>query len=142
MGTRSVICIEYGDTKVNLYRHWDGYISVGGYELATLLNHYPNMKQFILGCLNRQRGIYVHDIERPLYELLDCDASGVGDAEYIYKIKTKKFEAGLDASIEVLNVPYGKKPISIFKAKGNLLDVKKKFFDFCNDEMLKARKVA
>lgn len=142
MGTRSVICIEYGDTKVNLYRHWDGYISEGGYQLATLLNHYPNIKEFIKACLNRQRDIYIHDMDRPLYELLDCDDTGVGDAEYVYKIKTKKFEAGLNASIEVFHIPYGAKATSIFKAKGQLIDIKQKFFDFCNEAMLKARKVA
>lgn len=142
MATRSVICIEYGDTKVNLYRHWDGYISEGGYQLATLLKHYPDIQEFVKACLNRQRDIYIHDMDRPLYELLDCDASGVEDAEYIYIIKTQKFEAIKKAYIEVLHKPYGSKSASIFKAQGKLIDVKEKFFDFCNDAMLKARKVA
>ena len=39
MGTRCNVVINYEETKINLYRHWDGYYSETGYDLAVRLNH-------------------------------------------------------------------------------------------------------
>ena len=39
MGTRCNVVINYEETKINLYRHWDGYYSETGYDLAVRLHH-------------------------------------------------------------------------------------------------------
>ena len=97
MSTRSLDKLNFGWLKF-IYRHWDGYVAVGGKDFASLLNHYNKGEDLIKGMLNRQRGIYVYDIDKPLYSLEYTDSIGQ-DYEYIVKLPT--FEANNKMVVEV-----------------------------------------
>tara|TARA_R110001583_G_scaffold85135_2_gene223238 strand:+ start:24648 stop:25058 length:411 start_codon:yes stop_codon:yes gene_type:complete len=128
MATRSIIKINYGDTKLTLYRHHDGYLAVGGYDLACFLQTYPRASKLIKAMINRQRGIYIHDMETSLYSIESC--SNIGE-EYTYIIN---FETETQIKIEVLS--YNE---VIFLEYGNSEEVIKAFYKLCNDEQYRAR---
>lgn len=136
MGTRCTISIHYGKTKLNLYRHWDGYVSETGYELSQLLLGHKTVLSFIKGVINQKRAPYHMDIDRNQYELLDCDVSKVGDAEFRYFFKSKEAEAGLDFSVEVLKRTSFENDTwqTIFKDKGKKDHVAKNYMHFCRQE--------
>ena len=78
MGTRSNILIEYGSTKIFLYRHWDGYPEVTGYDLARILSR-PNEPDKKLGWAGT---FLTRLLEQDDYELT-TDLHG--DIEYLYQ---------------------------------------------------------
>lgn len=147
MSTRSIYKLKYGLTKVVLYRHWDGYISVGGKDFASLLNHYQNGAELIKGMLNRQRGIYVHDIEQPLYSMEYTDNIG---QEYEYIVNLPTFEANNKMVVEVRERKIELNPLAkpgeqytdrwhtIYKKSGARENVVKDFLKYCTDEETKA----
>lgn len=142
MSTRSIYKLSFGQTKVIIYRHWDGYVAVGGKDFASLLNHYKKGEDLIKGMLNRQRGIYVYDIDKPLYSLEYTDNIGQ-DYEYIVKLPT--FEANNKMVVEVrersiikVGEEYTDKWKTIYKKSGAREDVVKDFLKFCTEEETKA----
>ena len=141
MSTRSIYKLQYGKTKIVIYRHWDGYVAVGGKDFACLLNHYKDGAKLINGMLNRQRGIYVHDIDQPLYSLEYTDNIGQ-DYEYIVKLPT--FEANNKMEVEVrerrlvqIGDNYIDKWTSIYKKSGAREVVVKDFLNYCEEEETK-----
>ena len=88
MGTRCNVVINYEETKINLYRHWDGYYSETGYDLAVRLNHSfnkignANAEKFFDSVFNAQRSVSVHDMDKKQYELT---TELHGDIEYLYE---------------------------------------------------------
>ena len=142
MSTRSLYKLNFGQTKVIIYRQWDGYVAVGGKDFASLLNHYKKGEDLIKGMLNRQRGIYVYDIDKPLYSLEYTDNIGQ-DYEYIVKLPT--FEANNKMVVEVrersiikVGEEYTDKWKTIYKKSGAREDVVKDFLKFCTEEETKA----
>jgi len=147
MSTRSIYKLNFGKTKVIIYRHWDGYIAVGGKDFASLLNHYQKGEDLIKGMLNRQRGIYVSDIDQPLYSLEYTDDIG---QEYEYIVKLPTFEANNKMVVEVKERKIEHNPLAkpgeqytdrwhtIYKKSGAREDVVKDFLNYCTEEETKA----
>ena len=107
-----------------------------------MLNHYKKGEDLIKGMLNRQRGIYVYDIDKPLYSLEYTDNIGQ-DYEYIVKLPT--FEANNKMVVEVrersiikVGEEYTDKWKTIYKKSGAREDVVKDFLKFCTEEETKA----
>jgi hypothetical protein len=90
MSTRTNIVIELGQTSVILYRHYDGYPSCTGLNLAELLVTHQKAGDFLRAILAEQYEESrfddgtPHRPARPIYEL----TTGIhGDIEYLYRIK-------------------------------------------------------
>jgi hypothetical protein len=106
MSTRSIVKIKADENTIIFYRHWDGYIEEGGYQLACILNATKTYSKFVKALINQQRPIYEHDIGHPLYELVN--SSNLGE-EYTYLIEfkwdKKKGDLG-EAQVSVLKNHY------------------------------------
>ena len=142
MSTRGNIIIKYGNTKVVFYRHHDNYISEGGYELATLIKHNVNAPALIKDMMTRQRGIYIGDMDRPLYKLSSALA---GDSEYDYYLTYGGDYLDQTLSIKVVQHCYGgysTKNIDhkIYSKSGMVGAVADDFYKYCYDEHMKAFK--
>ena len=98
MGTRCNVIVKHGDTKINLYRHWDGYYAETGYDLMTRLWHSMgagrfdgsigfSFNKFATNLINAKREPYRYDpAEKEQYEL----TNGIhGDVEFIYRFTWK-----------------------------------------------------
>ena len=137
MSTRGNIIIKYGATKVVFYRHHDNYISEGGYELATLIKHNVNAPALIKDMLTRQRGIYIHDMDRPLYKL--CSALA-GDSEYTYTLTFGGDYLSQTLSIKVVNHTYDAGDLTIYSKSGMVGAVANDFYEYCYKEHMDAFK--
>tara|TARA_Y100001937_G_C7079560_1_gene312248 strand:+ start:322 stop:792 length:471 start_codon:yes stop_codon:yes gene_type:complete len=88
MGTRCNVVINYGQTKINLYRHWDGYYAETGYDLAMRLFHSFNgagntsAERFFDNVYNAQREPNIHD--KPGKRQYELTTEKHGDIEYYY----------------------------------------------------------
>lgn len=80
MGTRTNIIVEYGATKTFIYRHWDGYPAVTGYDLIKLYRETNGAGGFVSALLAAQR----ENEELPQYELT---TEVHGDIEFLYVIR-------------------------------------------------------
>jgi len=139
MSTRGNVIIKYGATKVVFYRHHDNYISEGGYELATLIKHNVNAPALIKDMMTRQRGIYIGDMDRPLYRLSSALA---GDSEYSYILTYGGDYLDQTLSIKVVNHAYNAGDITIYSKSGMVGAVADDFYKYCYDEHMKAFKQA
>ena len=79
MSTRSSVIINYGQTQLIIYRHWDGYIEEAGKDLATKLN----------GCYFDDDRKYFNIAKFVSKLLIDDDTYRIttqlhGDLEYCY----------------------------------------------------------
>jgi len=137
MSTRGNVVIKYGNTKVVFYRHHDNYISEGGYELATLIKHNVNAPALIKDMLTRQRGIYIHDMDRPLYKL--CSALA-GDSEYTYTLTFGGDYLSQTLQIKVVNHTYYGGEVTIYSKSGMVGAVADDFYQYCSKEHMEAFK--
>ena len=140
MSTRGNVIIKYGATEVVFYRHHDNYISEGGYELATLIKHNVNAPALIKDMMTRQRGIYIGDMDRPLYRLSSALA---GDSEYSYILTYGGDYLDQTLSIKVVNHTYDRGDITIYNksaySKSGLVGaVADDFYEYCYKEHMKA----
>ena len=85
--------------------------------------------------MGRQRGIYIHDMDRPLYRLADGLA---GDSEYTYELTYSGRYDDLQLSIKVIEHRYEADDFTIYSKSGSLEAVSKDFFEYCNKEHMKA----
>jgi hypothetical protein len=134
MSTRSIIKIISDNNTIHFYRHWDGYLEEGGYELACLLKANRSYTKFIKALINQQRPIYEHDMGHPLYELVY--GADMGE-EYTYYIEFKyDYSKGIfkEAEINVTEHHYKKPDIWLFK---NYISIDK-FMKICSDKKYKA----
>ena len=76
MGTRCNIKIETGNTKLWVYRHWDGYPAETGVDLARKLVNVKSSKEFINKLLND--------------DAYEVTTGQHGDIEYLYNISFSK----------------------------------------------------
>ena len=127
MATRSIIKINYGDTKLTLYRHHDGYIAEGGYDLSCLLKTYPKATKLITAMINRQRSISSYDVESPLYSIQPCDNMG---EEYTYCLDFLEDKLCLT----IIKRNYG----TLFTEYDTCETVASKFYKYCFDERTKS----
>jgi len=135
MSTRGNVIIKYGNTKVIFYRHHDNYISEGGYELATLIKHNVNAPALIKDMMTRQRGIYISDMDRPLYRLSSALA---GDSEYTYTLTYGGDYLEQTLSIKVVNHNYDAADLTIYSKSGMVGAVANDFYEYCFKEHMKA----
>jgi len=135
MSTRGNVIVKYGATKVVFYRHHDNYISEGGYELATLIKHNVNAPALIKDMLTRQRGIYIHDMDRPLYRL---ESATAGDSEYTYTLTFGGDYLDQTLSIKVVNHNYDADDLTIYSKSGMVGAVADDFYQYCFKEHMKA----
>ena len=83
MSTRSNILITNNDTKIWLYRHYDGYLKEAGYNIASCLAQSTDLHEFMEQLLSQKHEPSMYREARPIYEF----TSGMhGDIEYLYKI--------------------------------------------------------
>ena len=98
MGTRCNVIVKHGDTKINLYRHWDGYYAETGYDLMTRLWHCMgagrfdgsrgfHFNKFVTNLINAKREPYRFDpADAEQYQL----TNGIhGDVDFIYRFTWK-----------------------------------------------------
>ena len=97
MATRSNIVVTYGDSKTFIYRHWDGYLSVTGYDIASTLMHHPNPKSFVRELLNKKEDCSFTRDGKYQYELT---SEIHGDIEWLYKINFPTFYTKNDIFIK------------------------------------------
>ena len=83
MSTRSNILITNNDTKIWLYRHYDGYLKEAGYNIASCLAQSTDLHEFMGQLLSQKHEPSMYREARPIYEF----TSGMhGDIEYLYKV--------------------------------------------------------
>jgi len=132
MATRSIIKVSYGQTNITLYRHWDGYLAEGGYDLACILKHKTNAESFIKQLITQKRGLSSHEIDTPLYEIVNSDNVGE-EFKYIFNFS---FDGHLDLKVEKREgwtESYWK---TVFKGNGDPKEVVKDFLRICKEDRL------
>ena len=83
MSTRSNIFVTNNQTKIWLYRHYDGYLKEAGYNIASCLAQSKNLHEFLELLLSQKHEPSMYREARPIYEF----TSGMhGDIEYLYTI--------------------------------------------------------
>ena len=83
MSTRSNILITNNDTRIWLYRHYDGYLKEAGYNIASCLAQSSDLHEFMAQLLSQKHEPSMYREARPIYEF----TSGIhGDIEYLYTI--------------------------------------------------------
>lgn len=106
MSTRANILIKCGENQIWLYRHFDGYLSETGYNLASILANSKSFNDFLYELLDQKYDSTVYRQSQKVYEF----TSGMhGDIEYLYTLefsnKTKfsvKFTAEAVMKEEIL----------------------------------------
>lgn len=83
MGTRCNVIINFGDTKVRIYRHWDGYLAMTGQDVFNKIQS-ATKKDYNSG----KDAINIAQLVQSF--LIDgnyrLDSEQAGDLEYIYEI--------------------------------------------------------
>tara|TARA_Y100000385_G_C13009257_1_gene600898 strand:- start:584 stop:976 length:393 start_codon:yes stop_codon:yes gene_type:complete len=84
MSTRANILIKCGENQIWLYRHFDGYLSETGYNLASILANSKSFNGFLYELLNQKYEPNIHRQSQKVYEF----TSGMhGDIEYLYTLE-------------------------------------------------------
>ena len=83
MSTRSNIVVNYGDSKIFIYRHWDGYLEATGYDIASTLIHHSNPNSFVRALLSKKEDSSFTRAANYQYELT---SEIHGDIEWLYTI--------------------------------------------------------
>lgn len=84
MSTRSNILIQYGSTKIYLYRHCDGYPAINGVDLADAIGKAKSPGALVADLLSRRYEKQSYETEaRPIYELT---TDFHGDIEWAYVV--------------------------------------------------------
>lgn len=83
MSTRSNILITNNDTKIWLYRHYDGYLKEAGYNIASCLAQSTDLDEFMAQLMSQKHEPSMYRKADSIYEF----TSGMhGDIEYLYTI--------------------------------------------------------
>jgi len=130
MATRSIIKVNYGQTNITLYRHWDGYLAEGGYNLACILKHKRSAESFIRQLIRQKRELSSHEIDTTLYEIVHCENIG---EEFRYTFNFS-FDGHLDMKAEKLegwSESYWK---TVFEGKGEVKEVAEDFLKICKQD--------
>lgn len=84
MSTRTNIVIDYGESRVILYRHMDGYPTSVGVDLLEKLAAAKDATGFVVSLLAEQYDAEVYRAAHPIYELT---TEIHGDIDYLYRVK-------------------------------------------------------
>ena len=96
MSTRSNIVVNYGDSKIFIYRHWDGYLEATGYDIASTLIHHSNPNSFVRELLSKKEDSSFTRNAKYQYELT---SEIHGDIEWLYTITFPQFYSDDDIFI-------------------------------------------
>jgi hypothetical protein len=132
-----MIIIKYGNTKLNFYRHHDGYLAQGGYDLAVLFKHYNRAPKLITAMINRQRGIYIGDLDTPLYSIEPTQDMG---EEYTYILDFETSNGKPWVRLDVLHRTFDEPPRSLWHSVGQCEPVADDFYKLCSDKNLEMEK--
>lgn len=83
MGTRCNVIIKFGDTKIRLYRHWDGYPTMTGQDILNKLRQSELKHAQGRGIIDVARLVQLFLVQANDYRLEIAEA---GDLEYVYEI--------------------------------------------------------
>lgn len=131
MATRSIIKVIYGQTNITLYRHWDGYLAEGGYDLACILKHSKTAESFIKQLITQKRGLSELENNTPLYEIVDCDNMGE-EFRYTFKFISDSTEVRL--TVEQLTGWSENKWTTLFEEVGEIQVVAEHFLQVCKKD--------
>ncbi len=137
MSTRSMIKIQYGDTKLNFYRHHDGYLAQGGYDLSVLFKHYNRAPKLITAMINRQRDIYIGDLDCPLYSIEPSNNMG---EEYTYILDFETSNGEPFVRLDVFHHTFNQPPRSIWNSVGRCEPVADDFYKLCSEKRTEMEK--
>jgi len=85
MGTRCNVIIKFGDTKIILYRHYDGYLEVTGESVLNKLR-LAELRHTETGIINVAKLVQLFLVQDNDYRLeTDCACDG----EFVYEINLK-----------------------------------------------------
>lgn len=85
MSTRCNIVITFGNSKLFVYRHCDGYLAVTGADIATRLQSNPYPADFVRNLLGEMYEKASYEAQaRPVYELT---TELHGDIEHVYYVR-------------------------------------------------------
>ena len=96
MSTRANININYGETCIWIYSHYDGYLSHRGYDLISNLTHSKNAKDFITRLLSQKEEPSLYRDGRNTYELTSQEH---GDIEFLYTFNFTDYPDGSDVNL-------------------------------------------
>ena len=131
MATRSIIKVIYGDTNITLYRHWDGYLAEGGFDLACILKHNPTAESFIKQLIIQKRGLSELENDSPLYEIVNSD--NVGE-EFKYKFNFVSNSTEVRLTVEKLTGWSEGKWTTLFEEVGEIQVVAEHFLQLCKKD--------
>tara|TARA_R100001530_G_scaffold46021_1_gene34604 strand:- start:50 stop:520 length:471 start_codon:yes stop_codon:yes gene_type:complete len=89
MSTRCNVVVKNGENNVWLYRHYDGYLSEAGYNLACTMLWSEGFQDFIQKLLEQKNDPSLYRSANNIYEI-SCEH---GDIEYLYEINFLDFSA-------------------------------------------------
>jgi hypothetical protein len=136
MATRSIIKVNYEQTNITFYRHWDGYLAEGGYDLACILKHNSTAEKFIKQLIQQKRGLSELENNTPLYEIVHSDNMG---EEFIYTFNFV-FNGGINVKVEKLEgwaESYWK---TVFETQGEAKEVVKELLKICKEDRAEVEK--
>ena len=141
MSTRSNIVLNYGENEINIYRHWDGYLAMTGYDLLCHLLHSKlNPNKFLTKLLNSKNSPSTIREADNQYEL----TSGIhGDSEYLYEIDFIMIDMTVKSiNLKISNRVYGDNWEILHHLKNIKFDELYKKTKFINDSHLKMLKAS
>jgi|TARA_A100000172_G_scaffold8180_2_gene4528 hypothetical protein len=107
MSTRANINIQFGESCIWLYSHYDGYLAFRGYDLISNLTHSKNAKEFLNRLLNQKEEPSLYRDGRHTYELTSEEH---GDIEYLYTFIFTNYPDGSDVNLIVHQLePFNRK---------------------------------
>lgn len=137
MATRSIIKVIYGQTNITFYRHWDGYLAEGGYDLACILKHSKTAESFIKQLIMQNRGLREYEVNTPLYEIVNCDNVGE-EFRYTFKFTSDSTEVRL--TVEQLTGWSENKWTTLFEEVGEIQVVAEHFLQTCKKDQAEIEK--
>lgn len=105
MSTRTNIVLQFGESRVFIYRHCDGYPSCTGEHIARLLTEHKRANPFLRALMAAEyEGTSYDPKPRPIYEL----TTGIhGDIEWLYVVKFDNEWSNPPKPVEVGCRPFG-----------------------------------
>lgn len=128
MSTRTNIVIRSGESRVVLYRHWDGYLAETGRDLHNKLvsagGTYGSDDRFLRALLAEMNEATSYREATPVYELTDCLH---GDIEYLYVVEFPRqgeatvgwSEVGFNDDEDAARAAIVQRPLAAFRADVN-----------------------
>lgn len=134
MSTRCNIRIEFGQTRIWIYRHCDGYVSVTGTDLCTKIDETKgNPTDLLRVILDDRYDEPGHEgaIRRP-YELTDNEHGDI-EHEYVIRFDADRLAAPTIEHLERFG--YSSRPDGSPALTSQFKGINAQFVDYCNREI-------